>query len=158
MLGRRQCEGCQRKGRESAERWKKRHPGEHNKRQKQWYQNNVEAERPKHRRWYRDNKEAERAARLLRLYGITPERYDAMLTAQGGHCAICLATEPGGKGTWHVDHKHADGFKRLPPEEKRKSVRGLLCNDCNHGIGKLKDSPELLRAAAAYLERPPLFE
>jgi hypothetical protein len=45
----------------------------------------------------------------------------------------------------HADHCHESG-----------APRGVLCHWCNTGIGGLKDSVELLRAAIAYLENPPL--
>lgn len=32
-------------------------------------------------------------------------------------------------------------------------LRDFLCNDCNFGLGRFKDNPELLRAAADYIER-----
>lgn len=36
---------------------------------------------------------------------------------------------------------------------KTGKVRGLLCFNCNTGIGKLKDDIELLKRAVEYLER-----
>ena len=71
---------------------------------------------------------------------MEPEHFSQLLQKQNHSCAICKTTTPGGKGTFHVDHCHATG-----------AVRGLLCMACNIGIGKLKDSPELLDAAASYL-------
>jgi hypothetical protein len=93
------------------------------------------ANREKVRRFVRDSK-------LREKYDLEPEEFDAMLTGQRGGCAICGATEAGGRGAFHVDHDHATG-----------KVRGLLCHHCNVGIGSLRDSPETMRAAAAYVEK-----
>lgn len=80
---------------------------------------------------------------LKARYGISSADFDSMLLAQGGNCAVCLSPDPGGQhDRFNVDHCHTTG-----------AVRGLLCNACNQGIGKLGDSPEILRRAAAYLER-----
>jgi len=76
------------------------------------------------------------------LYGVSPEQYAAMLEAQGGQCAICDSDQWPGKGNSpHVDHEHATG-----------KVRGLLCTNCNNGLGNFGDDPARLRAAADYLE------
>jgi hypothetical protein len=42
----------------------------------------------------------------------------------------------------HLDHEHAGG-----------KVRAILCLSCNQGIGKFRDDPAILRAAAEYLQR-----
>lgn len=81
-----------------------------------------------------------RRVRLKSRYGITPEQADAMLEEQGGVCAICGTDEPGGRGFWNVDHDHGTG-----------KVRGLLCTNCNRGIGLLGDDVNRLMSAAAYL-------
>ena len=85
----------------------------------------------------------------LRRYGITPEQYDEILAFQGDRCAICQTDHPGGPGkySWNVDHCHETG-----------QVRGLLCLQCNAGIGKLRDSPTLVHAALRYLLNPPTKE
>lgn len=83
------------------------------------------------------------AKHLADKYGLTPERYDAMLVEQDGKCAICGTTEAGGRsGRFHVDHDHATGV-----------VRALLCNRCNPLIGLAEDDAGVLTAAIAYLER-----
>jgi predicted nucleic acid-binding Zn ribbon protein len=79
------------------------------------------------------------------LYGITAEQYEGMLKAQDYRCAICRSDEWRGKNNSpHVDHCHTSG-----------EVRGILCGNCNHGLGKFEDDPVRLRAAAAYLEKYP---
>lgn len=76
-------------------------------------------------------------------YNLTAGQMTAMLAEQGGGCAICRTTDPGGRhGAFHVDHDHATG-----------TVRGLLCSDCNFGLGKFKDDPVSLQAAIDYLAR-----
>lgn len=106
----------------------------------------CEAERQKARnaakRWQEANPER-RLAQRLRKYGITPDEYRKMLNDQRGGCAICgsgIAGEGRSGGRMHVDHCHDTG-----------RVRGLLCANCNHGIGKFKDDPSLLIKAAVYL-------
>mgnify|MGYP001557048711 FL=1 len=76
----------------------------------------------------------------LRKYGLTIETFEAMHQAQGGKCAICQ-TQLGEGRRLHVDHCHKTG-----------AVRALLCDKCNVGLGAFKDSPELLRSAARYIE------
>ncbi|MEU3447902.1 endonuclease VII domain-containing protein [Streptomyces thermolilacinus] len=84
------------------------------------------------------------------LYRLPPGRYAEMLASQGGVCAVCKQPEGDG-GALSVDHDH-----RCCPGPSRvcgNCVRGLVCRACNHGLGKFRDDPVLLRAAAAYLER-----
>lgn len=81
-----------------------------------------------------------RANNLKYAYGITTEQYHTMLDKQGGACAICGTTSPGVKGNFHVDHDHAT-----------KTIRGLLCRNCNTALGLLKDSIDIAQAAVAYL-------
>lgn len=76
-----------------------------------------------------------------------------MLEKQNGSCAICK--KPPSNFRLAVDHEHAVGENKRDPLEKRHRVRGLLCWHCNSAIGKFKDNPEHLRAAAEYLEDPP---
>jgi len=79
---------------------------------------------------------------LLNKYGITAELRDKLADIQGG-CGICGTKKPGGRfNTWNIDHCHHTG-----------KVRGVLCWDCNVGIGKLKDDAQLLRRAIQWLEQ-----
>ena len=90
-----------------------------------------------------------RARHLLAKYGITPDDFDAMVEAQGGRCAVCGCTEPGGRGTWHIDHDHACCPGQVTCG---RCLRGLLCSNCNTGLGFFKDNPFVLRSAARYLD------
>lgn len=78
----------------------------------------------------------DREWQLKRKYGLTEERYQAMLHEQVGRCAICLVAK-----AEHVDHDHETG-----------RVRAVLCFNCNAALGHFKDRPDALRRAAAYLE------
>lgn len=82
-----------------------------------------------------------RRAKLKREFGITPDRWDALFAEQGERCAVCKTDDFGGKRP-HTDHCHKTG-----------EVRGLLCKRCNQGVGFFVDDPNLMRAAADYIER-----
>jgi hypothetical protein len=87
----------------------------------------------------------------LKNYQLTPEAFEALLIQQGGACALCKSKDPGGKGTWHVDHDHR--CCPYPGKSCGKCVRGLLCHGCNLGLGNFEDDINRLKAAIAYLER-----
>jgi Recombination endonuclease VII len=70
-------------------------------------------------------------------HGLSLQDYRAMRERQKNVCGICKTP---GKPLC-VDHCHATG-----------KVRGLLCRDCNLGLGNYKDNPVFTRAATAYLE------
>lgn len=72
-------------------------------------------------------------------YDIAMDEYNQKLEAQGGRCAIC-GEEPTARLC--VDHDHATN-----------AIRDLICTNCNHGLGKARDNPAILRAMADYLER-----
>jgi hypothetical protein len=51
-------------------------------------------------------------------------------------CAVCRQRE-----AKHVDHDH-----------ETKRIRGILCFNCNRGLGKFGDDVELMGRAVDYLE------
>jgi hypothetical protein len=73
------------------------------------------------------------------------QNYERMWKEQGGKCAICgkdvTTVKTDGKYAASVDHDHDTGI-----------VRGLLCGNCNHGLGKFKDNITTLINAIAYLQ------
>ncbi|WP_254716163.1 endonuclease VII domain-containing protein [Actinomadura sp. WMMB 499] len=78
----------------------------------------------------------------MRTYGLGPGEYDKLFEAQGGVCAGCRQPR---RERLSVDHCHTTQL-----------VRGLLCRRCNgHILPYSKDSPEVLRRLADYLEHPP---
>lgn len=91
---------------------------------------------------YRRDKTKQKDKDLQRHYGITLAQKTAIKNAQRGLCAICQRP-PRGLRDLVVDHCHRTGV-----------VRGLLCNQCNMGIGKLDDDPDILESAIAYLRVP----
>lgn len=106
-------------------------PGHFQSRQALWVQNNPTAYIIIQRRSW------------LKKYNLTEELYQARLAEQDEKCAICKEVfNFSVRNSVHIDHCHETG-----------SVRGILCNGCNVGIGQLKDSPTLLRLAAEYIEK-----
>jgi len=70
-----------------------------------------------------------------------------MILDQNNLCLICKKPESGKNNAGDVkplsvDHCHATG-----------RVRGLLCNQCNAGLGNFKDNLESLRSAVEYLSK-----
>lgn len=87
-------------------------------------------------------------ANIKRRYGITRERYEEILEAQGGACAICRSTfTPDDPAQVDHDHSCCDLRKR----SCGSCVRALLCRTCNLGLSYFRDSHGLLSAAAKYL-------
>ena len=64
-----------------------------------------------------------------------------MLVDQDYKCVICN-TKYSDTKKLHVDHCHNTG-----------KVRGLLCSNCNNGMGKLGDSIERLELVINYLKQ-----
>lgn len=132
------CRDCQRRYRsgytaknrerlrEEQRRWRQENPDYHRR-----YNNS-----PERKKWIRD-------WTLRDKYGISLEDYEAMKVAQENRCAICARVFGKEKGSVaNVDHCHTTG-----------RVRGLLCGDCNRGIGLMGDDAARVRSAAGYLER-----
>lgn len=65
----------------------------------------------------------------LKRYGLTLEEWEAILERQGGLCAICETLPKSGR--LHIEHQHVKGWKKMPPNERKKWVRGLACFRCN---------------------------
>jgi hypothetical protein len=68
--------------------------------------------------------------------------YPIMVEKHGAFCHICGVSEEENGKRLAVDHCHKTG-----------KVRGLLCDNHNHGIGKFNEDVELLHRAIQYLEK-----
>jgi len=77
---------------------------------------------------------------VQKTYGLEPGQYDALLSSQGGRCAIC-GNKPV-KRRLAVDHDHITG-----------RVRGLLCMRCNRALGMWEMDTDKLKRLRVYVER-----
>ena len=77
---------------------------------------------------------------LQSKFNITLAEYNELFEQQNGVCAICGNLPD--KRMLAVDHCHKTG-----------KIRGLLCFQCNTGLGQFKDSPLNLASAIKYLEQ-----
>lgn len=80
-------------------------------------------------------------------YKLTLDGYLSMANKQGNVCFICKKPE-----------RIVDGGSRKPKDlavdhcHETNKIRGLLCSNCNTGLGLFCDDPDLIRKAAAYIE------
>ena len=135
------CKGCQReRGRtqlrkEQAQAWKERNREKLNA----WHRDYYHAKTKHNETAMEARNEYARWRRRLKKYGVTKDMYESMMVKQDGKCAICKDEQ------WlelRVDHDHNTG-----------AVRELLCAGCNAGIGLLRESPSVMRAAIQYVKR-----
>ena len=89
---------------------------------------------------YKKHRGKRLAYRRSYLYGVSQGDYETLHNKSKGVCGICGCAE-GSKMALAVDHCHKSG-----------KVRGLLCNNCNNGLGRFKDDPDLLQLAIKYLK------
>jgi Recombination endonuclease VII len=81
------------------------------------------------------NKARDKIHEKVRRYNLSRSEYEHMLASQGSKCKICKI-----KPATHIDHDHAT-----------QKVRGILCRECNLGLGYFYDNPSFLKAAIKYL-------
>lgn len=119
---------------------------------KKWYEANRGAvlaknkewlaKNPGHsREWYRNNKQIARNWQLNRDFGISLDQYNKMLQDQSSKCKICNVSQDETPKNFAVDHCHLTN-----------KIRGLLCQNCNLGIGYFRDNHEILNKALKYLK------
>lgn len=119
------------------------------RKQREWAARNPDKVKELNARFRLIYSDEQRKNQALRWnHGITIDDYKVMFDAQGGVCAICgreetnlLSRKTGRIRQLAVDHCHETG-----------KIRGLLCSNCNMGIGYFRDDPEIMRKAITYLK------
>ncbi len=84
---------------------------------------------------------------ICKKYGITENDLNNLFKTQNGKCFIC-EREISLKTDFHVNRACVDH------EEGTLNIRGLLCNNCNSGLGHFKHNIEFLHKAINYLKKP----
>ncbi len=79
--------------------------------------------------------------KLKGKYGISVEEYQRLAEAQNYCCLGCGTRQSELKKTLFVDHCHVT-----------KTVRGLLCQNCNFAVGCFQDNPGVCANAIKYLK------
>jgi hypothetical protein len=77
--------------------------------------------------------------KVYNKYGLTVERYDEMMRDANGLCTICRERPT---DRLVLDHCHSTTV-----------ARGILCTQCNSGLGMFGDDIARLEAAIEYLKR-----
>lgn len=109
---------------------------------------NREKVRIRSSKYYQANKDRLHGFRIKRLYGITLSEYYLLLKKQGEGCAICGTDKP-----YSINYKGKKKFFAIDHDHKTGKTRGILCHDCNRGLGSFVDSIDNLKKAIVYLEQ-----
>jgi len=119
---------------------------EHNRRRRERYAKDKayrEKLKQQSKEYWAKFPEKKKKSRIRGQYDMSMEDFEELMALQNGACAICGHSDMSDKNIFPVvDHCHESG-----------KVRGLLCMNCNQGLGKFKDSTSNLTAAMAYLIR-----
>lgn len=83
-------------------------------------------------------------------FGMTFDDLSTMIGEQMCLCKICkkpMSMIRNRGDSCNIDHDHTK------PKGEPGRVRGLLCSNCNRGLGYFQDNPKHLRTAAKYVEQ-----
>tara|TARA_Y100001970_G_scaffold274542_1_gene374426 strand:+ start:4175 stop:5206 length:1032 start_codon:yes stop_codon:yes gene_type:complete len=89
---------------------------------------------------------------------ITADEYYFMLHKQGNVCKICGTDEIGTRVNEHTGEIIKLERWIIDHQEDPYMIRGLLCDQCNTGIGSLKHSINNLKSSIEYLKDPPMVK
>jgi hypothetical protein len=88
------------------------------------------------------------AGTKMNAYGLTPQNIADLMQKQDHKCAICGANI---SERFFIDHDHSCCASRH--KTCGQCVRGLLCGNCNLGLGAFQDDDERMLNAIKYLWR-----
>jgi hypothetical protein len=137
------CRACHRQDQRD---WRKNNPEKNKAKKHRYYLAHAEHCKAHSRAW-RKTHTGQVRARNIKKRGLSCQEFSSMVEAQGGRCLICNKKPDVNAASinyrvLHIDHDHQTG-----------KVRGLLCSNCNKGLGFFHDDPTLLVAASTYLRR-----
>jgi hypothetical protein len=97
-------------------------------------------------KYYLKNKETvckKARERIIKIkYNFSIEEYEELRSLQKYKCKICKKDEKSMNSKLHIDHNHKTG-----------KIRGLLCGNCNRGIGCFKENINYLKNSINYLSK-----
>ncbi len=132
-------------------KWLEKHPEarERNRlRNAKWRKENPQGYLQAAARYRHENPDKLKEYRLKTRFGLTLEDYNKMMALQNNCCAICGEEET-------ARHNFSNNTQRLAVDHCHVTgkIRGLLCMDCNRGLGKFHDDPNRIEKAIEYLKR-----
>lgn len=90
----------------------------------------------------------------LKKYGLSKEEWLVLYNKHDGLCHVCLKPSK----RLNIEHEHVKGWKNMPPQEKKKYVRGLACFVCNYKLLQKGIDIARLKNAVRYLEEYEAFK
>lgn len=95
--------------------------------------------------YYKDKddvkKYREKLYQIKYYYGLNKEDYESLVKNCNNSCSICKKNAKDLSTGLVVDHCH-----------ETNKIRGLLCQDCNRGLGMYKENVEYMKNAIVYLD------
>jgi Autographiviridae endonuclease VII len=133
---------CKERTKSNSRKWRQGNLEHCLQRDREYYKTHKDQKTAQIREWKTHNPEYMISYRLAHIYGITPERWEEILTIQKGKCAACGA-KPKTRRKWQLDHDH-----------QTNCIRGILCHNCNSALGHARDDIKRLEGLVRYLKNP----
>jgi len=134
------------KARDNSRKYAQEHREEMKEKTYLWRENNPEKSKEIYRRYSTSEKGKLKSRRYMKKkrllsYGITENELEQMKKNQNNRCAICGDIIEEFTKNFAIDHNHKTG-----------KVRGLLCMNCNSGLGCFRENKMTMLKAINYLE------